>query len=824
MRTVPRNLRYGLRRLNQNAGFTAVAVLCLALGICASITVFGIVNALVLRPIRGVADQDRLVALTTRAVPVAALGGELMSPAISYPLFRRYQEGSRAFSGLVAYQTVPVDLVIDGEPFRVDGQVVTDNYFAALGLRPERGRFFIPGDRSRAAQPEVVVSHALWRRALAGRQRLSAGVSLNGRFFAVVGVAPAGFSGIEHEDDVAIWMPIEAAPLFLELAEGAIEDPRAPWLFTFFGRLAPGVGLEQAQREMDLANSRLAAGLPAAERPPALKLHPGLKLRPGARGVLAGQLALLAGVVGLLMLVVCANLGGLLLVRAAARQEEIGVRLALGVTRGQLVGQLLAESVTLSLAGGFVGFMLSLWAVEALLPLSLGRFLPRMSDLSVDGRVVAFSLAVSLAAGILFGLLPALWSTRRQAVPLLRRTGESGGPDRGSGRLQETFVIFQVTVSLMLLVTTGLFVRTLLNLQSIDPGFDSANVLNLRLNLARREHSESSGARFYEQLLAQVRRLPAVRSATLVSWVPLSSDNGVERRMTLRARSGAGAGSDVVTIPFGVVVPGYFRSLGIPLLRGQDFSSADRQGSNPVVIVDEVLAKLLWPGKDPVGEQVELRLAREPELRQVIGVVKNVRLHSLQEQPSPYFYLPLAQHYEPSMTLQVRTSEDPSRVAGSVRSILAKTAPELGFRIRRFDDEVEEALAQPRLLSWLLGSFSLTALLVTAIGLYGTLAFTVSRRTRELGIRMALGARGFEIIAMVLRRGLALTLTGLLLGLAAASWVTSIFSGFLFGVTPTDPAVFAAVAVLLILVGLAASSLPAYSATRIDPMAIIRHE
>lgn len=822
MRTVPRDLRYGLRRLNQNAGFTAVAVLCLALGICASITVFGVVNALILRPIHGVPDQDRLVALTPRPVPVAALGDELLSPALSYPEFQVYREGTRVFSGLVAYQTVPVDLVIGGEPFRVDGQVVTDDYFAALGLRPARGRFFVAGDPARAAQPEVVISHALWRRALAGRQRLDGAMSINGRFFAVIGVAPPGFSGIQNDDDVAVWMPVESAPLVLELREGALEDPEAPWLFTFFGRLAPGMGLEQAQREMDLAASRLGAGLPADEQPPVLQLHPGLKLRPGARGALADQLALLAGVVGLLMLVVCANLGGLLLVRAAARQEEIGVRLALGVTRGQLIRQLLAESVTLSLAGGIVGFMLSLWAVEALLPLSLGRFLPRMSDLSVDGRVMLFSLTLSLAAGILFGLAPALWSTRRQVVPLLRRAGDNGGTDRGGSRLQETFVIIQVTVSLMLLVTTGLFMRTLINLQSIDPGFDSANVLNLRLNLTPREHSEASGSRFYEQLLAQVRRLPAVRSATLVSWVPLSSDNGIEHRMTLRAPSGAGSG--VLTIPYGVVVPGYFRTLGIPLLRGQDFSATDRQGSNPVVIVDEVLANLLWPGKDPVGEQVELRLARQPELRRVIGVVRNVRLHKLQEEPSPYFYLPLAQHYEPSMTLQVRTPDNPSRVAGSVRSILAKMAPDLGFKIRRFDDEVEEALAQPRLLSWLLGCFSLTAVLVTAIGLYGTLAFTVSRRTRELGIRMALGARGFEIVAMVLRRGLALTLTGLVLGLVAASWVTSIFSGFLFGVTPTDPAVFASVAVLLILVGLAASSLPAYSATRIDPMAIIRHE
>jgi predicted permease len=447
-----------------------------------------------------------------------------------------------------------------------------------------------------------------------------------------------------------------------------------------------------------------------------------------------------------------------------------------------------------------------------------------MNDLSVDGRVVAFTVAVSLGTGAFFGLLPALWSTHRQVVPLLRRGGDGGVLDRGSSRLQEMFVVVQVTISLMLLITTGLFVQTLRNLQSVDPGFDSANVLNLRLHLPPRGFPEPSGTRFYEQLLAQVRRLPGVRSAALVSWVPLSSDNGAEHRMTLRPRSGAAGGRDVLATPYGVVVPGYFRSLGIPLLRGQDFASTDRRGSKPVLIVDEVLARRLWPGRNPIGEQVELRITQAPEVREVIGVARGVRLYSLQEAPPPYFYLPFAQHYEPSMTLQVRTRGETDRVVGSIRLLLAKAAPGLSFKVRRFDEEVEEALAQPRLFSWLLGSFSLTALLVTALGLYGTLAYTVSRRTRELGIRMALGARGFEIVTMVLRRGLALTLTGLVLGLAAASWVTSVFSRFLFGVTPTDPAVFVSVAFLLVLVGLAASSLPAYSATRIDPMAIIRHE
>jgi len=820
------DVRYGFRKLNHNVGFTVIAVSCLALGLCASIMVFSVVNALLLRPIPGVVGQDRLVALTSKPVLMEGMGAAPMFQSLSYPVFLRYQEANHVFSGLAAYRQITVNLVVSGEPLRLNGQAVTDNYFTTLGLRPAKGRLFAPGESGREPQPEVIVSHALWQRAFAGRYGLNSVVTLNRQPFAVIGVAPPGFRGIQHEDDLDFWVPIEAAPRILaDLSQADLLDPRKEWLFGFFGRLAPGVDVAGAQREMDLLASRLAEGLPRDRRPPALQLYPGFGIRPLTRGALASPLALLSGVVGLLMLVVCANLGGLLLVKAAARQEEIGVRLALGVTRGRLVRQLLAESIALSLLGGALGFLLSLWTVDILQGLSLGRYLPRIRDLSVDGRVVAFTVAVSLVAGMVFGLVPALWATRRQVVPLLHRSGDNAGLDRGRARLQEMSVVGQVAVSLMLLVITGLFVRTLLNLQAIDPGFKSANILNLRLDLALQGYSETSGLLFYEQqLLPQVRRLPGVRSASLASRVPLPSGAGVEHFNLVQPRTGVAEGAKALVIQYGVVAPGYFRNLGIPLLRGRDFSLADRRGSTAVLIVDETLAALLWPHKNPVGERVHLGPPQAGEDREVVGVARNIRLRNLQEDARPFYYLPLAQHYEPLMTLQVRTAGNPTRVAEALRSVVRRLEPGLAVEVSRFEAEVDEVLAQPRLFSWLLGSFSLTALLVTAIGLYGTLAYMVSRRTRELGVRMALGARGFEIVAMVLQRGLTLTLSGLLLGLLAASWATSVFSSFLYGVTPTDPGVFISVAFLLVVVGLAASSLPAYSATRIDPMAIIRHE
>jgi predicted permease len=405
-------------------------------------------------------------------------------------------------------------------------------------------------------------------------------------------------------------------------------------------------------------------------------------------------------------------------------------------------------------------------------------------------------------------------------APLLRQGAAAGGREPGRNRLQETFVVGQVTVSLLLLVITGLFVRTLWNLQSINPGFDSARILNLRLDLSpHRSEAAPSGPTFYEQLLPRVRKLPTVRAASLALCVPLSSANKLSRLAELPPQAGF-RDKNSLWSQYNVVSPGFFRTLGIPL-QGKDFSESDRQGSAPVAIVDEMLAKVLWPGRSPIGERFT---AVDMGTYEVVGVARSVRLQNLRTDPQPYFYLPLAQHYEPAVTLQIRTAGDPLQSVNPSISVIHGLEADLGVQVTLYEDEVREAFALPRLFSWLFGTFSVVAVAVTGLGLYGTLAFVVSRRTRELGIRTALGARSSEIVAMVLRRGLGLTLTGIGLGFTAAIWITSLFSSQLFGVTPTDPVVFLSVALLLTLVGLAASSLPAYSATRIDPMAIIRHE
>lgn len=815
--SVPLDVRYGLRRLNNNVGFTMVAVACLALGTCASITVFAVVDALLIRDFPGVANQDRIVSVATRPL---SPGADNRAP-ISYQTYLQYRQDNHVFSELAAFQPFPMSLAGVEEPLRVHGHVVSDNYFTTLGMRAAAGRLFGGGDGEPGDRREVVLSHALWKRAFGGRSKtLGSVVRLNGHSFLVIGVAPEGFRGTVLSVPADLWVSAESAPLFLPSLVTASRDTSAyRWLFFFFGRLAPEVDTMRAQAELDVLTAQLAQGSPLDQRPQGLVIHDDFGFYPGMRGQVASPLLRLSGLVGLLMLVVCANLGGLLLVKAAARQEEIGVRLALGVTRGQLVRQLLTESVALSLLGGVAGFLMSLFVVDVIRGWPIGQFLPTLENVVMDGRVVVFTLLLSIGTGVFFGLAPALWVTRRQPMPLLHyRAG--GGPDGGRLRLQEALVVTQVTLSLILLVSTGLIVRTLQNLYSVDPGFQIENVLKVSFDLSQ-DYSREAGPQFQSQLLEQVRKLPQVREAALAYSVPLTSTSF---QLTGTLRRPSAPEETALETECNVVTPGFFEALEIPLVRGRYFTPEDRAGSMPALIADQTAATLLWPGRNPVGEQVEVANGDRWEPWQVVGVVRRIHSRDLSTEPLPSFYVPLAQRYMAATSLQVKTHRDPSQVAEPVRAIFRKLDPNLAVQVSLLEDEVNATLSQPRLFSLLLGSFSLTALLVTAIGLYGTLSYAVSRRTRELGIRMALGARSSEIMGMVLRRGLAITILGLALGTLAAVWTTSVLSGLLFGVTPTDPGVFVTVAVLLTLVGLLASSLPAWRATRVDPMAIIRHE
>ncbi|HEX6904285.1 MAG TPA: ABC transporter permease [Thermoanaerobaculia bacterium] len=816
--SVPLDVRYGLRRLNNNVAFTMVAVACLALGICASITVFAVADALLIRDFPGVADQDRIVSVATRPLTPGAEN----RPPVSYQTYLHYRQANHVFSELAAFHSFPMNFSGAGEPLRLRGYVVSDNYFTTLGMRAASGRLFDPGNSGRGDRREVVLSHALWQRAFSGRGKvLGSAVQLNGTEFRVIGVAPEGFRGTVLNVPADLWVSGESAPLFLPPVVRATRDVSTyRWLFFFFGRLAPGVDAARAQAELDVLTAQIDEGVPPDQRQPGLAIHEDFGFYPGMRVLATNPLLRLSGLVTLLMLVVCANLGGLLLVKAAARREEIGVRLALGVTRGQLVRQLLTESIALSLLGGLAGFLMSLFVVDVIRGWPFERYLPTLDNVVMDGRVVAFTLLLSVGTGVLFGLTPALWATRRQPMPLLHHRDGGGPPDGGRLRFQEALVVAQVTFSLILLVSTGLIVRTLQNLYSVDPGFRIENVLKVSFDLSQGD-PRADGPRFQSQLLEQVRRLPQVRDAALAYSVPLTATSF---QLTGTLRRPSEPEETALETECNVVTPGFFQTLEIPLVRGRDFTPEDRNGSTPVLIVDETAATLLWPGRNPVGEQVAVANGEKWESWQVVGVVRRIHSTDLSADPLPFFYVPLAQRYMAATSLQIKTSREPSQAVEPVREVFRQLAPNLAVQVTLLEDDVNKTLAQPRFFSVLLGSFSLIALLVTATGLYGSLSYAVSRRTRELGIRMALGARSAEIMGMVLRRGLALTLVGLALGTLAAVWITSVLSGLLFGVTPTDPGVFFTVAAILVLVGFLASSLPAWRATRVDPMAIIRHE
>jgi predicted permease len=807
------DLRHGLRRLRNSPGFTALATACLGIGIGASIGVFSILQILLLRPLPEARAPRELVTLTPKPGPMPGMPEMTFLKPLSYPAFLQYRAMSRTFSEIVAYTKIPVSLAVPGEghPLRVSGHVATANYFSALGLHSALGRTLAEGRGAAEPRSGVVISDELWRRVFHRRHDvLGRTLLLNGRTFQVAGVLPEGFRGVERTDPVDVWLSLEAAPLVVpDMKETDLADPEHFWLDTFFARLAPGMSVEKAQAEVDVIARVLAKESPRGAF--SLEVSPGVGIHPLLRKSVLDPLLLLTAAVAALLLLVCANLAGLLLTQAAAREREIGIRIAFGATPERIVQQLLSESMLLGLLGGFAGVAFGRALMTLLEDVALGQLLPYLMGLTLDRRVAAFALGLALATGLLFGLAPALWASQARWL----REGSGNTPSRS--RLTEAFVVGQIALSLMLLAGTGLFVRTWRSLQEIPPGLDGRGVADFQLDLTLQRYGDRQGQAFYDQLLERVRRLPGVRSASLALGVPL--DRGQEAQFFGNiGPEGSAAGPRAVTM--NLVSSGYFKTLGIPL-RGRDFSLQDRDGAAPVVIVSESLARELWPGRDPVGQRATL----DRKTVEVVGVAGDVRT-DLKSRPQDFVYRPVQQLYFPNLTLQVKTAAGTAgAVVAPVRAEIARLDRNLPIsRVSLLEEEIRHASAQPLLFSELLGGASGVAMLLTGIGLYGTLAFSVRRRTREMGVRRALGARTSEILELVLKRGLTLTGLGLACGTAASLLATRVVSGLLFGVKPTDPAVFLTGILICGALGTAASLLPAWSATRVDPMEALRQE
>jgi len=816
MKTLFQDVRYGLRMLWKTPGFTIVAVVSLALGVGLNTAIFSIVNVMLIRPVPMVKDHGRVVWLRA---------------PISYPDYLDYRDKTRSFEGMAAATgTSEFSLQGTGGPEVIKGEFVTENYFDVLKVGALKGRTFAK-DEGQTPTPVVVLSEHLWRThfdsdsGIIGRQ-----ISLNGLSFTVIGVASKDFIGTEAGLNRELWVPLRMQPVLNPPETVRAADPASSrflsrdshWL-AVFARLAPGVSREQAGTDLNNVARNVAEayqGRATAETLRSVQLltmSGGLDPRDQAEAL--PLVGIVMAVVALVLLIACANIAGLLLARAAVRRRETAIRQALGATRPRLVRQWLTESVLLGIGGGALGLVLALWANQLLI--SYLQTTPLASlDLGLDWRVLGFTLLVSVVTGIVFGLAPAVQAARVDIVTSLKSEDAQRAGSRRS-RLRTAFVTAQVTMSVVLLVCAGLFIRSLQSANTIDPGFRVDRALTVPINLGLLRYKESDGENFYRNLLARVQAQPGVESASLVRFAQLGLAYAqfqvfVEGR-DLKDDEGFSTG-------FNVVGPNYFKTMETPLLRGRDFSDADRKGAPEVVVINQTLATALWPNEDALGKRVSVSGPKGPFL-EVVGVARDGKYRSLGETPHPYIYQPLLQSYDPRMTLVVRTAGEPQSVVTPVREQIRVLDPNLPIAdVKTLREQVDLSLFPSRVAAWTLGGFGVLALLLAAIGIYGVVSYSVAQRTREIGLRRALGAKESDVLKLVLGEGFFVISIGLALGLLVAFGATRLIAGFLYGVAPTDPLTFVGVPVLLGLIALGACYIPARRATKVDPLVALRYE
>ena len=821
METLGQDLRYAFRTLLKSRGLTAVAVLSLALGIGANTTIFTFINGLLLRPPM-VHDPHRLLEVwqhnTTRG---NGIGSDMQ---LSFPEYEYYRDHNDTFSDIGAFtgETPPVIWNRAGEGETLRAALVSTNFFSILGVQAALGRGFLPeDDRGATAAPVVVLSHAAWQQRLASDPAIvGKTVTLNGRNYTVVGVAPAAFTGLVIGFSPDVWTPMgmhQAISPALDLKER-----RMHWLLAI-GRLKAGVAPRQASADLAVLGQRLAKDFPDTNKNLMPDVVP-VELVPGPfRGVASGISAVLMAVVGLVLLIACANVANLLLAKAASRRREVGVRIALGANRRRLIQQMLTESVLIAGIAGTIGLLLSLWAAPLLLSL-MPPSLPIAVSVSPDIRVLAFTLLASITTGIVFGLAPALQQSKMNQVDNLKDGAAHGGSSRS--KLRNTLVVAQVTACVVLLVGASLCLRSLLSARSIDPGFDTRNALAAGLNVDTFGYDETRGRAFYARLLEQVRALPGVRAASLTDHLPLGQTMRMEG-IEIDGYEGPRGPSSMpgLAIDMALVGPDYFGAMGIPVLSGRSFKSTDDVNAPPVIMINEQMAERFWPHQNAIGQFVNIKGPHNSRARaEIIGVVKTGKYQSLGEDPKPFFYRPLLQDYEPGAQLVVRTAGDVP-IVGALKDVVRGLDPRMALiGIETLEQHMQLPLFPARAAGLFLGLFGALALTLAVVGLYGVMSYSVSQRTREIGVRIALGARRSDVVRLILGQGLSLTLTGIGIGAVCSLALTWVLRTVLYGISATDPLSFLAVAVVLTMVAVVASYVPARWATRVDPMKALRTE
>jgi len=788
--------------------FTLLATLALGLGICANTTIFSFIYGLILRPLTGVQNPDRLVAVYTADYSSGLYGGS------SYPDYVDFRDQTDVFENLAAFDQTVLNATGENDAERLRGFTVTGNYFDVLGVRAQLGRVLQSSDDQASSADAIVISDGFWRRRFSADPAvIGQTLRLNDKPYTIIGVTEPTFRGLRLGVPPEFWLPG---------ATGFATGKRDDRGIQLIGKLKSGVTVAQAQTQLTTIAARLAHAYPDTNRGTIDKPNEPRPVtvvresRVGAQTEVAIRRVslLLFAVVGLVLLIACANVANLLLARASVRRREIAVRLALGASRARLVRQLLTESFLLALIGGAAGLVATQWTA-GLLP----QFFPANAagglDLSIDWRVLVFTLGVSLLTGLLFGLAPALQATRINLIPSLK-TESAAYSQRRRFALRDVLVIAQLAMSLVLLVSAGLFVRSLRQALTFDPGFAAENLLAGSMET---RFAEQQGRQFYQQVLERAGSLPGVESATLSLSVPVSG-GGNRRMITLEGyQPKPNEDTELNTNTIGL---NYFNTMGIPIVAGRDFNAQDREGSPLVVIVNEELARRYYGG-NAVGKR--LQIGSNVPSREIVGVARMAKYRNLREDPLPFIYIPMGQEYQSDMTLLVRTKGNPEDLIGSLNSemrALNKDVPL--YSVQTVSERIGGQLAADRMIAVLLSVFGAGALLLAAIGIYGVMGYAVARRTHEIGVRIALGAEQHDILRLIVGQGMVLIAIGAGIGLALALAATQVLKSLLFGVSATDPLTFASVIVVLVGVALLACYLPARRATKVDPLVALRYE
>ena len=814
MNTLLQDIRFGLRMLLKSPSISIVAVIALALGIGANTAIFSVVNAVLLRPLP-FPEPEKLVSLFEADTQRGLVRG-----SHSYPNFLDMRAQQDVFERVSSYHGSDYILTGRGEPARLQGLVATADLFPLLGVQPLLGRTFLPEEDKPSENGRVaIISEQLFRKRFnSDASILNQAITLDGRPFTVVGVMPASFEFPIQNEPIDLWTTIAA--------DASGEDPitaaRGAHFLQVIGRLKPGVTEQQAQAELTTIAARLEQQYPDTNTHRTLRLESALA---AVVGDIRPALLILLGAVACVLLIACANVANLLLARATSRHREMAIRAALGASRLRVIRQLLTESVILSLLGGVVGLLLAVWWSDLLVALGKDD-IPRALHVGIDWRVLGFTLGVSLLTGLIFGLAPAQHSARGELVEALKDASRGTSESGRRGGLRNLLVVSELAIAVVLLVVAGLLIQSLWRLRNVDSGLQPHNVLTFNVTLPEVKYNTARQSQFFIDLKSRLEATPGIQAASSIYPLPLNGERFV---ISFEIEGRPMAPKDHPSGEFFTTGVGYFRTMGIPIIRGRDFDDRDKYGATPVVIVSETFARQIFPNEDPIGKRIRPGISTidddKPTMREIVGVVGDVHNQNLSTVPKPAYYVPQTQVPFNQLVMVAKTNAEPHGMISAVtKDVAAMDADVPLFGVKSMDEYLSASVAAPRFNTTLLSIFAGVALVLTIVGLYGVMSYSVVQRTNEIGIRLALGAQSRDVLLMIIKQGSKLIVVGLVIGLAGAFAATRVIGSLLFGVKTRDPFTFVAAALLLAIVGLLACYVPAWRATKVDPLEALRYE